>query len=150
MLHTNPSVQRIMDTSDLVQSVLGNFFIRLAAGQFDLEHPEQLVRLLATMARNKILNYSRSEKKRADASGLSGLLEDAACPSEIVANKDLYETVQRMLSPEEQALAALRARGESWQSVSESLGGTPESLRKQFARAMNRVADQLELDRFDE
>ena len=50
-------LRRVLDSVDVCQSVLANFFVRVAAGQFDLDQPEQLLRLLATMARNRILDH---------------------------------------------------------------------------------------------
>ena len=44
---------RAFDSMDVCQSVLASFFVRTAAGQYDLEEPGQLVKLLARMARNK-------------------------------------------------------------------------------------------------
>ena len=37
---------RLFDSMDVVQSVLASFFIRTAAGEYDLESPEQLAGLL--------------------------------------------------------------------------------------------------------
>src|SRR5947209_918174 len=47
-------MQRLFDSMDISQSVLTSFFTRASTGQFDLESPEQLVRLLVRMARNKL------------------------------------------------------------------------------------------------
>ena len=43
-----------MDSTDVCQSVLGNFFGRATSGQFELKDPKQLVALLVIMARNRI------------------------------------------------------------------------------------------------
>ncbi len=45
---TTRSLRRQMDSTDICQSVMGDFFVRVAMGQFNLERPAQLVRLLAT------------------------------------------------------------------------------------------------------
>ena len=47
-----------MDSTDVCQSVLGNFFGRATSGQFELKDPKQLVALLVTMARNRITNHA--------------------------------------------------------------------------------------------
>src|SRR5687768_3707429 len=52
---TDPALRRQFDSEDLCQSVFGDFFVRAALGQFDLSTPEQLVKLLAAMTRNKLL-----------------------------------------------------------------------------------------------
>ena len=46
----------LLDSMDICQSVLGSFFIRAATGQYKLETPEQLLKLLTTMARNKLIS----------------------------------------------------------------------------------------------
>ena len=45
----------LLDLSGIYQSVLASFFVRAAAGQYDLHSPGQLVRLLEAMARHKLL-----------------------------------------------------------------------------------------------
>src|SRR5262245_19863177 len=48
-------LQRVFDSMDVCQSVLGSFFVRAALGQFDLSTPEQLLKLVAQMARHKVI-----------------------------------------------------------------------------------------------
>src|SRR6516164_3899598 len=55
-------LRRVFDTMDLCQSVLASFLLRAAAGQYDLERPEQLVRLLVAMARNKVAYQARRQR----------------------------------------------------------------------------------------
>src|SRR5688500_13155228 len=56
---TDPRLRRSLDSLDVCQSVLLSFFVRVGSGQYDLQTPEQLLRLLTTMARNKLLNQAR-------------------------------------------------------------------------------------------
>src|SRR5262245_60860285 len=58
---TDPKLGRTVDSMDICQSVLASFFLRAAAGQYDLERPEQLVGLLVTMVRNKVASRSRKQ-----------------------------------------------------------------------------------------
>src|SRR5262249_2680094 len=39
-------LRRVLDSMDICQSVLASFFVRAAAGHYDLEEPGQLIRLL--------------------------------------------------------------------------------------------------------
>src|SRR5438270_182897 len=39
-------LRRVFDSVDVGQSVLASFFVRAAVGEFDLEDPKQLIRLL--------------------------------------------------------------------------------------------------------
>src|SRR5207253_5181912 len=42
----DPRLKRLVDSVDVCQSVLASFFVRAALGQYDLETPEQLLKLL--------------------------------------------------------------------------------------------------------
>src|SRR5262247_599815 len=53
---------RVFDSMDVCQSVLASFFVRTAAGQYDLDRPEQLLQLLVTMARNKLVSAARRQQ----------------------------------------------------------------------------------------
>jgi DNA-directed RNA polymerase specialized sigma24 family protein len=52
-------LRRALDSMDVCQSVLGSFFARAALGQFEIDKPEQVLRLLITMARNKLATQAR-------------------------------------------------------------------------------------------
>src|SRR5580704_8003946 len=49
-------LNRLLDSMDICQSVMASFFVRAALGQYELETPAQLLKLLATMTRNKLAN----------------------------------------------------------------------------------------------
>src|SRR3954452_7852919 len=56
---TDPALKRQLDSVDVYQSVLASFFLRAAAGQYDLDNPAQLIALLVRMARNKLAGHVR-------------------------------------------------------------------------------------------
>lgn len=153
---TDPMLRRSLDSVDICQSVLANFFARVSAGQFDLEGPEQLLALLLKMARNKLIDHARraqarQQDQRVPAAQEHDILATAADPHEtpsgLVANRDLVETVRRLLSPAERYLADQRAAGREWADIGRELGRSPDALRKQHDRAIERVAGQLGLER---
>ena len=55
-------LNRLLDSMDICQSVLASFFVRTALGQYELETPEQLLKLLATMTRNKLANQVKGHR----------------------------------------------------------------------------------------
>src|SRR5580704_19564293 len=55
---------RAFDSMDVCQSVMASFFVRAALGQYELDAPEQLLKLLATMARHKLAD--RVDRERAE------------------------------------------------------------------------------------
>src|SRR5262249_11695960 len=58
---TQSSLRRRFDSLDVCQSVMADFFVRTALGQYDLQSPTELMKLLATMARNRLYNHSQRE-----------------------------------------------------------------------------------------
>ena len=146
---------RILDSMDVCQSVLASFFVRTAAGQYDLEHPGQLVRLLAAMARNKLAsaarhqNRQRRDHRRLAAAGdaaLAATADPGPSPSRYVAGQELLQRLDAAPSAEERRLAGLRREGLAWAEIAARLGGQPQARRVQLARALDRVARQLGLE----
>src|SRR5439155_3062491 len=74
---------RLFDSLDISQSVLLSFFVRSAAGQYDLDRPEQLLNLLVAMTRNKLASAARYEhrqrrdQRRTTGAGADELAEHA-------------------------------------------------------------------------
>src|SRR6516165_10385656 len=52
-------LQRLFDSMDICQSVFGSFFVHAALGDYDLNTPEQLLGLLVSMSRKKVIDKSR-------------------------------------------------------------------------------------------
>jgi RNA polymerase sigma-70 factor (ECF subfamily) len=145
--------RRLFDSLDICQSVLANFFVRAATGQFDLHGPTDLVKLLLTMTRNKLASrlrqqhrQRRDERRTVGAVERLGLAGPDPSPSRVVAGHELLQEARRRLTEEERQLAELRCRGLGWEEVAACLGGSPEARRKQLARALDRVASELGLD----
>ena len=55
----DPNLRQRFDEDDICQSVMASFFVRAAAGQFELEGPDQLRQLLVKMGRNKLASLTR-------------------------------------------------------------------------------------------
>jgi RNA polymerase sigma factor (sigma-70 family) len=149
----NARARREFDSMDICQSVLAIFFVRVAAGQYDLKEPDDLIKLLLTMTRNKVAEKMRRQHRlRRDSRRTVGRVEELALagrdstPSSVVAGKELLEQARQRLSEEERQLVELRGQGLSWEEVAASLGGTAGARRNQLARALDRVAQELRLD----
>jgi RNA polymerase sigma factor (sigma-70 family) len=157
-LRLDPRLRRNVDTMDITQAVLGSFFVRAAAGQFELDTPEQLLKLLATMARHKLgkarryqLQAKRDDRRMTAASADDQQLAAAdSSPSRQVSAKEMLAEVRRRLSPEEQQLMELRGQGHDWLAIAAQLGGSAEALRKKLGRAVARITDQMGVDGTDE
>jgi RNA polymerase sigma-70 factor (ECF subfamily) len=150
----DPRLRRVLDSTDVCQSVMASFFVRVAAGQFELNRPEQLLRLLSVMARNKLAGQARrgyvTRREVGDESAPGSALADPGPgPNQQVVWRDLLAAVRGRLSDEERQLADRRARLQGWEQIAAELGGSPEALRKKLTRALDRVARQLGLDEPD-
>jgi DNA-directed RNA polymerase specialized sigma24 family protein len=142
---TDPALRRLVDSIDIVQSVLGNFFVRAASGQFGLDSPQQLHKLLVTMALNKIRNLAR----RPPSQGIPNGCEPVAAgpsPSQVVSYEELLQKFRNRLSEEEQRLTSLRASGRSWSEIAAELHGNPDALRMKYTRTLARVMRELEME----
>jgi RNA polymerase sigma-70 factor (ECF subfamily) len=157
-------LNRLLDSMDVCQSVMASFFVRAALGQYELETPEQLLRLLATMTRNKLANQAKAHRasrrdlrRIEDHSPMHGgdlsivdRMEDlpgpGRTPSSEVALRELLQEAQRRLSDEELSLLEQRVQGRQWTEIAAELGSSPEAIRKRLARGVARVASELGLD----
>jgi RNA polymerase sigma-70 factor (ECF subfamily) len=146
-------LRRFLDSSDICQAVLLRFFVRVATGQLHFDRPEQVLKLLATMVRHQLVNaalHQHAAKRDCRRLAEAGPEEPEAAargstPSQHVAAVELVEKARHLFAPVEWQLLQLRKEGEEWTDIARQLGGTPEGLRKQLARAVARVTHALGL-----
>jgi RNA polymerase sigma-70 factor (ECF subfamily) len=151
---SDPRLRRVFDSMDICQSVLASFFVRAASGQYDLDEPGQLRQLLIGIARNKVAFQARRQRAqrrdhRRNVGGEAAKLEAAAAapsPSRQLAGEELLREFRGRLSEQERRLADLRAEGRQWAEIAADVGGTPQAVRKQLARAVERVVKELGLE----
>jgi RNA polymerase sigma-70 factor (ECF subfamily) len=149
---TDQRIGRVVDSVDICQSIWSSFFLRTAAGQYDLDTPNHLVKLLMSMAKHKLASQARLQHRqkrdvsRTETAGewIDSVTDQAQdTPSTIVSGKELLAVMEGKLSHEERQVADLRREGLSWADVAERLGGTPQGRRMQMDRAADRVARQI-------
>jgi RNA polymerase sigma-70 factor (ECF subfamily) len=149
-------LRRLFDSMDISQSVFASFFLRAALGQYELNEPQQLLRLLVSMSRKKLIDHARHEaaarrdyrRKAVGKPTEAALVSRDASPSSEIALQELLQQFCSRLSPEEKRLADLRAAGRDWTAIAAEIGDGAESLRKRLARAINRIATELKLEEF--
>ena len=146
-------VGALFDSMDVCQSVLGSFFLRAAAGQYAIDSPADLIKLLTVMARNKLaFQVRRARAKKRDVARevpAEAAAEQPAAttsPSRQVAARELLGELDRRLTAEERQLVELRTQGHEWIDIADRLNSTPEALRKKHARALDRIARELGLE----
>jgi DNA-directed RNA polymerase specialized sigma24 family protein len=149
---SDPRLRRQFDSLDVCQSVLASFFFHLTSGAYDLSDPAQLSALLTKMAQNKVRMLVRDQlRQRRDVRRLShGNFDEGAIramnvgPEAAVDDQDLIDRALDMMPPEIRAIADRRMAGELWPEIADAMGGTPDSRRKQFERAVLPIAQSLE------
>lgn len=154
----DPRLGRVLDSMDICQSVMASFFVRAALGQYELSTPDQLLKLLATMARNKLANQAHGQRAaRRDVRRVEhgeGRADEVAdrggTPSRQIAARELLEMARALMTDEERRLLERRQDGADWAAVAEAEGGSPEALRKKLARAVDRVSREIGLDGSDD
>ena len=149
----DPRLRRVVDSVDVCQSVLANFFVRVRLGEFDLVRPEQLLHLLMTMTRNKLHDrrrrhqaQKRDQRRVEGDGGLDALAGGEPDPGRVVAGRDLLDEVRKLLTDDERRLADHRGLGLEWPEIAALVGGQPDALRKKLCRALDRVTDHLGLE----
>jgi RNA polymerase sigma-70 factor (ECF subfamily) len=152
-LRRHPRLRRLFDSADVCQSVLASFFVRAALGQYDLSSPEHLLKLLATIARNKVLNQAkkqqaqcRDQRRVADSVDAGNMVAPGPGPSQQVEAQELLQEALRRLAPRERAVLELRGQGLEWGAIAAALGDTPDALRMQLTRAAARITRELGLN----
>lgn len=146
-------LRRSLDSVDICQSVFASFFVRTALGQYEFEKPAQLLKLLTSMARKKLIDHAREEgaarrdyrRVRAGSEEIRGLAAGGSSPSQQVAAHEILHEFRRRLSDEERLLADQRSLNRDWAAIAAERGGSPEALRKKLTRAVDRVAQELGL-----
>jgi DNA-directed RNA polymerase specialized sigma24 family protein len=127
------------------------FFVRLATAPYELDTPEQVLKLLVTLARNQVINEAlHQQAAKRDCRRMHGAgaqeweaLAGGSSPSAHLVADELLEKARQVLSTQEARLLELRKDGWEWADLARRLGGTPEGLRKQLARAVARVKSVL-------
>jgi RNA polymerase sigma factor (sigma-70 family) len=156
---TDPRLRRVIDSLDVCQSVLANFFVRVSLGEFDLDQPSDLIKLLVAMVRHKVIDQTRRQHAEVrDARRVAGLTDSqfqrlpsgAVTPERIATDRDLLNAVRSRLSEEERFLADQRALGREWPELATELASAPDSLRKKLSRALDRVSRELRIEEPDD
>jgi RNA polymerase sigma factor (sigma-70 family) len=147
-------LKQVLEETDICQSIMAQFFVGLWAGQLEFDGPERLIGLLKEMVRNKITDKARYWKARRrdhrrSIGPLDPALEPASpdpTPSRVIADAELLAEFERRLPDRERAILIRRRQGMNWVEIAQHTGGTPESVRKRFERAVARVVREIGLD----
>jgi RNA polymerase sigma factor (sigma-70 family) len=144
-------LNRAFDSVDVSQSVFASFFNGATGGEYELHRPEQLARLLVTMARNRLVSRARHEQRlvrdcrrlTTETSTLEQIATRQPSPSQIASQKEQLDLLKASFSDEEQQIFELRSAGLSWDEIASRLGGNGQARRMQFSRSLDRLQQCL-------
>jgi RNA polymerase sigma factor (sigma-70 family) len=126
-------------------------------GKFDLESPDQLIRLLARMTRNRLINHveelqaAKRDIRRVEKAAVEDMqIRSPDAPvSQVMMAKELSEIIRGRLAPDERRVCDARRAGQSWEEIAAREGKKPDAVRKQHARVLERIAPELGLSVID-
>ena len=147
----------LRDSRIFAQAVMGSFFIRVRAGEYDIAGSVELKRLLGRMAENKVADLARKPEFRSPVLAVSGpgvkgvepIASGAGPASELVWN-DMIDAINARLTASERSVSVLRTMGLSWNEVADRLGEKPDAVRNRLDRAIKRVVRELGLEELDD
>lgn len=145
------SLRRVIESLDIWQSVLANFFVRISRGEIGIHDPQRLQAFLMTMARNRLLDQVRTHQadKRdarrttSDPGAMISIADRSDSPSELLMADEVLRAVRERLEPEDLRLVEERLSGREWKSLADEFDSTPEALRKRMSRVMDAAAKSL-------
>lgn len=147
---TDPRLRRVVDSMDICQSVFGRFFRGATDGSLETQKPEQLLGLLVTMTRNRVIDEHRrqnAQKRKLSDEGMpldpAEVAADTQGPGTRAVVREMLQEVRSRLTSDELVVADLRVNGKSWQEIGDELGEPPEALRKRLERALARVRSEV-------
>jgi RNA polymerase sigma-70 factor (ECF subfamily) len=135
-----------IDAEDVVQSVFRTFFVRAREGQFTIQDPDDLCRLLARMTVHKTLrkvehhtagkrDAGAEERQSEDAhQRLADFLDREPSPEAANMFLDELEHFLAKLKPEEQQILELRMQGHSTEEIAEKLNTYDRKIRRVMER----------------
>ncbi len=135
-----------VDAEDVVQSVFRTFFVRAKEGQYQLQHQDDLSKLLVRITVHKTLRqveFHKAAKRdpgletaQADPSHdrLQEVLDGEPTPEAAVAFVDQLEHFMAKLRPDEREILELRMQGLSNEEIAKKLGTYDRKIRRVLER----------------
>jgi len=144
-----PLLRSQVDTLDLVQSMKRMLIPGLRAGHFQLESPEQLVALAATVIRRKVALYWRRQRRKnvppLSATAISDAVGRAGnTPLTELENEEYLARLLEKLTPEERRLFHLQLEGMTIAEIARALGCSAGPLRAKLCRLRKKLREAAE------
>jgi RNA polymerase sigma-70 factor (ECF subfamily) len=141
-----------VDPEDIVQSVFRTFFHRAREGQFQIDDPDDLCKLLARITVHKTLRqiaFHKRAKRNAcqetgqgddDADHMISLLASEPTPEDTVALYDQMDHFLGQLGSEDRLILQMRMEGYTNVEIAEKLNITDRKIRRLLERIRGQAA----------
>lgn len=146
-----PRVARRIDPEDVVLSAYRSFFVGARDGRFALSRAGDLWRLLASIAKHKLLRQVRFQGAGRRSVGRETPLDRAAMasaaapsPSDAAALADELEWASARLGPIARRVLDLRLDGATIPEIAADTGRSERSVRRSLASARDLLAGRLD------
>ena len=128
--------RRIVDTADILQSLLEDFLSREGNERAGASS-RRLRGYLAAAAQYKISKKTRKERRRiANLDGVAEPVSSEPPPSSQAEDRDFIEAVRSRLDDGNRRLLDLSQQGRTWRQIANQIGGHPDTLRIQLRRSV--------------
>lgn len=133
-------LRRIVDTTDILQSLFKDFLRRTAANEPAETSSAELCAYLAAAVRHKV--QTRLRKERRHAGTLPEEWEPASSEPDVcerVEDQDFAAAIRGRLDESVCLLLDLKTQGLTWQEIAAKVGGRADALRMRLNRAVAAV-----------
>jgi RNA polymerase sigma factor (sigma-70 family) len=133
--------------SDVCQSVFESLFRGFKKNRYELNHSDDLLKLLQTMIRFNLATKARRASVRLrellDDFEKEGWIDRRAHPEQ-EGRLDLIDAIQERFSGHELDILLRRLDGHTWEQIADQFGCARDAVRKRLARAIARLDVKLE------
>jgi hypothetical protein len=142
--------RRVVDTSDILQSLLKDYLSRVGTDP-GATSPQRLRAYLTAAAQYKVSAKTRRERHRfADLGDVAEPVSHELPPGKEVEDRDFIAAIRSRLDEKDLRLFDLSQQGRTWRQVADEIGGHPDTLRIQLRRSVaSALADIREGERRD-
>lgn len=148
-------VRRLIDEEDVGQDVAIDFLLWIRQRRYAVQTPDHLLHLLKAMARLRVAQLVRYwHAQRRDLACDSRLEEETTeiknperHRPDVLAQAELAEVAQRLLSDQDRQVLKWREEGMSWSDIAITTGAASgDAARKQHERSLAKIARVLKPD----
>ena len=144
----NPKLRQQFDSLDFAQAVWASVFV-IRTKLTDVDRPEQLIALLTTIARNKVVDmvrqrigtkkYDVSREVSVDREGMEAaslLVSPDPSPSEFAIARERWESLMRDQPQHYRRIVALRLRGDSYREIAGELNISDKTVQRVLGKLL--------------